>query len=264
VTRPREPILNLPPAVTAILATLVLAHAALALAPDDAATFIESRLAFIPARLALIVAPDATLRHIAELSAPDADLGALAAYLNDATGVWWTPLSYVLLHANAPHLFINSLTLAAFGAPLARRWSGLRFLGFFCATAVAGALAFFAVHPFDLAPVVGASGAISGVMAGVTRFAFAPGGVLAEGGLSRRRPEGASTPAQSLRDLLGNRRAMTFLILWFALNLLFGAFPAAAGAGSESIAWEAHVGGFLAGLLLFPLFDPARPRGEAA
>ena len=44
--------------------------------------------------------------------------------------------------------------------------------------------------------------------------------------------------------------------MWFGLNLLFGlGSPTLMGAG-QSVAWEAHIGGFLAGLLLFSFFDP--------
>jgi membrane associated rhomboid family serine protease len=253
----REPFFNLPPVVTAIIAALVSVYVAGQLLPEEPATLLYGALAFIPARLGLVIAPQATLRHIAELSAPDADLGALAAYLNEASSAWWTLLTYALLHAGATHLGVNSLSLAAFGAPLARRFGAARFLGFFCVAAIAGALTFFILHPFELSPVVGASGAISGVMAGVARFAFAPGGALAE---DRRRTRSEETPAQSLVEMTRSRRAATFLLVWFGLNFLFGALPEAAGAGVDSIAWEAHLGGFLAGLLLFGLFDPPHLR----
>jgi membrane associated rhomboid family serine protease len=51
-----------------------------------------------------------------------------------------------------------------------------------------------------------------------------------------------------------NRQAMFFLIAWLAANLLLGAFPQAASA-SSAIAWEAHIGGFLFGLVFFRFFD---------
>jgi membrane associated rhomboid family serine protease len=49
-----------------------------------------------------------------------------------------------------------------------------------------------------------------------------------------------------------------FLGLWFATNLLFGVAAVPLGIVDTSIAWEAHIGGFLVGLLLFPLLDPGR------
>jgi membrane associated rhomboid family serine protease len=56
-----------------------------------------------------------------------------------------------------------------------------------------------------------------------------------------------------------DRRVLTFLGVWFGLNLLFGLTSGQTGLASGTIAWEAHIGGFVAGLLLFPLFDPVKP-----
>jgi membrane associated rhomboid family serine protease len=52
---------------------------------------------------------------------------------------------------------------------------------------------------------------------------------------------------------------MIFLVVWFGINLLFGLIPVGT---DQPVAWEAHMGGFLAGLLLFSFFDPV-PRAEA-
>ena len=62
--------------------------------------------------------------------------------------------------------------------------------------------------------------------------------------------------------MLSDRRVVSFLVVWFGLNLLTGLAGAGLGLGDATIAWQAHIGGFLAGLLLFPLFD-ARHRGPA-
>jgi membrane associated rhomboid family serine protease len=59
-----------------------------------------------------------------------------------------------------------------------------------------------------------------------------------------------------------NRQALIFVALWFGVNLLFGLFPRAVGE-TELIAWEAHLGGFVAGLLSFGLLDrPAASREQ--
>jgi membrane associated rhomboid family serine protease len=47
-----------------------------------------------------------------------------------------------------------------------------------------------------------------------------------------------------------------FLGIWFGVNIIFGVGSIAIGADGASVAWQAHIGGFLAGLLLFSLFDP--------
>ena len=55
--------------------------------------------------------------------------------------------------------------------------------------------------------------------------------------------------------MLTDRRALIFIAIWMATNFVFGAGARALGASEAPVAWVAHVGGFLAGLLLFPLFD---------
>jgi membrane associated rhomboid family serine protease len=47
-----------------------------------------------------------------------------------------------------------------------------------------------------------------------------------------------------------------FLVVWFGINIIFGVASIAIGTDGGSVAWQAHIGGFLAGLLLFSLFDP--------
>ncbi len=65
-------------------------------------------------------------------------------------------------------------------------------------------------------------------------------------------------PASPLLSSLRNPQVLVFLGVWFLLNLLFGATSALTNLAEGSVAWEAHLGGFVAGLLLFPLFDPVR------
>jgi membrane associated rhomboid family serine protease len=96
------------------------------------------------------------------------------------------------------------------------------------------------------------------MMAAAMRFAFQKGGPLE----SWRRPDARSytVPAEPLMEALRNPRVLIFIVVWFVLNLVFGiGSQIIPGAGAE-IAWQAHVGGFLVGLLLFPLFDPVPPR----
>ena len=55
---------------------------------------------------------------------------------------------------------------------------------------------------------------------------------------------------------LRNTRVLGFLAVWFGVNIIFGVGSIAIGADGASVAWQAHIGGFLAGLMLFSLFDP--------
>jgi membrane associated rhomboid family serine protease len=54
-----------------------------------------------------------------------------------------------------------------------------------------------------------------------------------------------------------------FLVVWFAINLVFGMSSLSLGGAGEVVAWQAHIGGFLAGLLLFSWFDPPPPEPYA-
>jgi membrane associated rhomboid family serine protease len=63
---------------------------------------------------------------------------------------------------------------------------------------------------------------------------------------------------------LRNPRVLGFLGVWFGVNLIFGIGSIAIGADGVSVAWQAHIGGFFAGLLLFSLFDPVPHRAAAA
>jgi membrane associated rhomboid family serine protease len=118
--------------------------------------------------------------------------------------------------------------------------------------AIGGAVVFLLFNSDELTPVIGASAAISAHMAGASRFVFFAGGPMRgiDGPAANRRP------APPLRAAVMDRRVLTFLAVWFGLNLLFGLFAGNSAFASGSIAWEAHIGGFLAGLLLFRYFDP--------
>jgi len=75
----------------------------------------------------------------------------------------------------------------------------------------------------------------------------------------------ARVPALSLTEALRNKRVLGFLAVWFGVNIIFGVGSIAIGAEGASVAWQAHIGGFLAGLMLFSLFDPVpRAVGDAA
>ena len=63
-------------------------------------------------------------------------------------------------------------------------------------------------------------------------------------------------PAETVPELLRNRTAVTFLVIWMATNLLFGLISLPLGAESAAVAWDAHLGGFAAGFLMFPFVDP--------
>ncbi len=236
----RQRVFNLPPVLVAVIAVLfgiqVLRDYVLS---DAAAVEFLLTFAFIPARVA--------------------DAAAAMALPGGSGARLWTFLSYALLHGDWSHLIFNTLWLAAFGGAVAWRFGTWRFLGFSAIGAIAGSALHFGLYPSSMVPLVGASAAISAHMAAAARFAFMGAGpyigALGTGAAAYRRP--APPLAMALRD----RRVLTFLGAWLVTNLLFGLF----GGGSIStgaIAWEAHIGGFVAGLLFFPIFDPVRRPGR--
>jgi membrane associated rhomboid family serine protease len=241
VTQPREPILNVPTAVVATIAVLLLVHVTRDyLLPAEQNLRVLLLFAFIPARYE-----------------PSILAGALFP------GGWgaevWTFVTYALLHADFTHLGFNSAWLLPFGSALARRIGAARFLAFLAVTAAAGAAAHLLTHLGQLTPVIGASASVSGTMAAAMRFAFQRGGPLSGGWRSER---SVHAPALPLMAALRDPRVLGFVGVWFALNVLFGIGAVSLTGGDEQVAWQAHIGGFVAGLLLFALFDPvgrARP-----
>lgn len=253
----REPIFNLPTVVTVALAVLIAIHAArsLFLSPElDLDLLLEA--AFIPARWAAAWDPELIVlrNRFNELPRHEALQQALAHLVVADGGVKpWTALTYALLHSSWSHVLLNGFWLAAFGTPVARRCGAPRFLLLGALAAVGGAVAHALVHPLSAVPMIGASAAVSGWMAAAARFVFAPD---RQAGL-RFGPgaEAEEHPRQSIGALLRNRSAAMFLVVWFATNLLFGLAAEPLGVTESAIAWEAHMGGFLVGLLLFPWLD---------
>ena len=137
----------------------------------------------------------------------------------------FSPLSYGFLHGDLLHLAINMAFLLAFGTAIERRLGRARFLGlyFACMFLAAGASLGLFFITMQQTFMVGASGAISGLFGAVLRMTM--------------------------------RRAWAAIGIYIALNLVMG-YTGMPGMGEvRAIAWEAHIGGFLAGFFLMPLFD---------
>jgi membrane associated rhomboid family serine protease len=237
----REPILTLPGALTAYVVLLAVIHVVRLLLPFDIDNVVVEMFGFIPKRY------DSTLLDVTFPGGVGAEV--------------WTFVSYSLLHASFTHIVFNVLWLLPFGSALARRFGAARFFLFMAVTAAAGALAHLVSHEHAVVPMIGASASVSGAMAAAIRFAFAQGSFLSFG--RGDADAAARVPALSLFNALRNRRVLGFLAVWFGVNIIFGVGSIAIG-GTEgvSIAWQAHIGGFLAGLMLFSLFDPV-PRAPA-
>jgi len=223
----REPMLRAPASVVGLIALIVAAHLVRVFAPPWIADAMLTHLALVPAFYShtwLTVHPG--------IAGP-----AIARALPF--------VGYALVHANATHLIVNCLWLLAFGAPAARRLGTVRFLFFFLVCGVAAAAAHVAANWGSEDAAIGASGAIAGVMAASLRIVWL-------GDPFARRDDAPLLP-------LYTRQILTFSALWTGVNLLTGLTGLGAMRGLELVAWQAHLGGYFAGLFLVALFDP-RPR----
>ncbi|WEX07070.1 rhomboid family intramembrane serine protease [Chelativorans sp. AA-79] len=165
-----------------------------------------------------------------------------------------SPITYSFLHGSFAHLGVNMVALAAFGSPLANRIGTARFLLFWAAATLAAAFLHLFFYPQDAAPLVGASGAISGMWGAAARFDFR---------VDRRAEKpGFAGTILPLPMVFRSRMALVFIGAWFVTNIAVGI---TSGTGGEpEIAWIAHIGGFLFGLLLVPLFDRHPPGRKSA
>ncbi|HHK74483.1 MAG TPA: rhomboid family intramembrane serine protease [Rhizobiales bacterium] len=170
----------------------------------------------------------------------------------------WSFVTYQFLHGSWMHLTVNSVWMLAFASPVAWRLGVWRFLSFSVLCGMAGAATHLLFHWGEATPVIGASAAISGQMAGALRFVFQAGGPL--GIMSDRSRSGVFVPALGIGQMLQNRQVLLFLAVWIGLNLFMGMTGAMLDPQMASVAWEAHLGGLAAGIVLFGLFDPVRRR----
>ena len=213
----REPFLNAPPTVLWLIALLLLTHVARILLPGNLPDDILERYALVSLRYAMAAAGHVGPNGFQNLAVPF--------------------VSYMLLHGNFTHVGLNSLWLLVFGPIVVRRLGPLRFLLFFVLCGIAAALVHLVVYWGSEEPVVGASGAVSGLMGAGMRVLYgrALGGRL---GLA---------PIMS-------RPIMAFSAVWVVANVITGVLRIGVTDDVALIAWVAHLGGYFAGLFLIGAF----------
>jgi len=145
--------------------------------------------------------------------------------------VWVTPFSSLLLHVGLAHLAGNMLFLWVFGDNVEDAMGHLRFLGFFLLCGLAGALSHAFMNPGSEQPLIGASGAISGVIAAYLMLH------------PQVRIWGLAFKWIPLRI-----PAVYALSAWIALQLISALLDP-----QGSVGWWAHLGGLAAGAVLTPL-----------
>jgi membrane associated rhomboid family serine protease len=211
----REPIFNKTPLGVAVLIAIILAaHLSLLLAGHQATLIAHLNLGVSPQRLYSSIEQ------------------------REFVAVLLPLIAHQFLHGGTLHIMMNLAMLLQAG-PVAelgfggRRDGLVRFIAFFIASGIGGALMYCVVNSSSTAPTIGASGAISGVFAGFLWAAI-----------------GLAKPGQAmLRPVLVS--AAFFLLINVGLawvGRVMNVVP---------IAWESHLGGFLAGLILYPLFARA-------
>lgn len=143
---------------------------------------------------------------------------------------------HVFLHAGLLHIGMNMLVLLQVGPWVADRLGPSRFLTLFFLSALGGALAYILINAHSEMPAVGASGAICGVFGAYF--------------LSVRRSWREALADPAVRNAIG-----TFLFI----NVFLAGIASATG--FLPIAWEAHLGGFVAGGAAYLALGPRVPRG---
>ncbi|HEY4199950.1 MAG TPA: rhomboid family intramembrane serine protease [Devosiaceae bacterium] len=237
----RQPIFMLPAVVTALAGImLVIQLASSLILNDDGLQQLTLWFGFIPYRL---IAPD---------QVPGGYLPLI-----------WTLFTHAFLHAGWEHVLINVAWLLIFATPVARRYGAMPTLIVFLISSAVGAVAFAATTLPSVQVLVGASGGIAGLTGAAMRFIFQP--LVVAPHPETGQPVILGREIASLKDIWRNPRARNFSLFWIVLNAAVPILPAFTG-DSVQVAWQAHLGGFIAGLLLMPLFErrdaPILPQGD--
>lgn len=226
-----QPMFNVPPAVLGLAVALIASHVIAAVVLGDRYSEWLSWFAFVPARYD--VAVDG-VRYV---------FGG--APLTDYTAFF----TYAFMHGDFTHLGMNTIWLLAMGSAVAQRIGGLRFMLFFLAATMGGAALHLVLHWGSLTPVIGASAGVSGLMAVAMRILFAPQAFA-------RDEAGHLQTISGRLPTIRDRRVLMIAGVWVVMNLIMGLGGMVSMSGQViAIAWEAHVGGFLVGMLGFGLFD---------
>ena len=161
-----------------------------------------------------------------------------------------TLITHMFTHGSWGHFGLNALWLLIFGVPVANRlrwrdargvWAYVPFLSFYFTVGVAAGLVFVLMHLSSMTVLIGASGALSGVIGAAMRLELRPG-LLAE------------MPVLPLT----HPRFVVFTALFVGMNLIlltpFAGILYQDGA-AQTISWEVHLAGYFIGALSLPFFD---------
>jgi membrane associated rhomboid family serine protease len=162
-----------------------------------------------------------------------------ARFLANPNGEWTTIFSSMFLHGGWFHIINNMWVLFIFGDNVEARMGGFRYLIFYLLSGTAAGLLQTSILPSSNVPMIGASGAVAGVL----------GAYL----ILHPRSRIASLVPVFFIFTIVEIPAFIYLIFWFVSQLFSGLF-AIQGGGGSGIAWWAHIGGFLFGFLMVSFF----------
>ena len=226
----REPVFLLPGDVTAVLGVLAAIHLASTLVLNPAGQLqLVFWFAFQPLRI-IAGLDDITL----------------------AVPLIWTPFTHALLHAGWEHLLVNGAWFAIFATPVSRRYGAGPMLAIFFVSAAAGAALFAATTLYSGSYLIGASGGVAGLTGAAVRFIFQPIIVAQHPETGERVAMGRQLA--TFGDLMADNRARLFILIWVLLNAAVPLLPLVTGM-QMAVAWQAHLGGFFAGILIVGAFE---------
>ncbi len=140
-----------------------------------------------------------------------------------------TPITYNFIHSDWTHVGFNAIMCLALCTFVERMFSTKTTIRFFFLCGILGVAFFFALNPTTETPVIGASGSISGLFAAALLMMYEQGRM------------------GSFTGKLANKGPWPIILIWTAIMVFIGVIS------GGSIAWEAHLGGFLAGAGLYRL-----------
>lgn len=229
----REPVFKLPLVIVAIVAVLTTIHIALQLGGLAWQNWSQYVFAFIPARFGPGIFPQIS------------------------GSAYWSMLTYGMLHADWMHLGFNSLWLIIFSKPVVLRLGTWRYLALLAISVVAGAIAGLIMHWGQFVVMVGISAGVSGMIAAAIPVMYAGNRQM---GLADEVQMASLRPLRPL-EIIQNRQALIFTLMWLVLTMFTATSQYLTGTAfleERVIAWEAHLGGFIAGLISFYLLDRTR------
>lgn len=227
----RQPIFNLEPAVAVVAGLFLAIHAAQSLVLNDSGrNELLVWFSFIPYRML-------------DIAASPGGIGP----------VLWTPVTHAFLHAGWEHVILNTIWFVIFATPVSHRYGGAKMLTLFVLGAIAGAAAFAATTLPQFSLLIGASGGVSALTGAAIRFMFQPIETA-------RNPETGQVVVLGRRlatiaEVFRHPTARIFTIVWIVLNAIVPLVPMFMPDMAVEVAWQAHLGGFLVGFLLVPLFE---------